>query len=201
MPSFGDFRESSTRLMNQAKTKMGMEIEQKPSEDSDVLEDLGEFCPKLTFQQRVIGFFSCFALGYLITFTSFSYFIELMEGNPVPFVLVYTIGNILALLSSMFLCGPKRQLKNMFDEKRNMTSTVYLSCLGATLVVCFIPFGTKLSVVKLLVLVLLLMAQFCASIWYSLSYIPLGRRTATRMFKNLIGEEDTSNPLNGSNNV
>ena len=63
MPSFGDFRESSTRLMNQAKTKMGMEIEQKPSEDSDVLEDLGEFCPKLTFQQRVIGFFSCFALG------------------------------------------------------------------------------------------------------------------------------------------
>mmetsp|Transcript_15702 Transcript_15702/g.21818 ORF Transcript_15702/g.21818 Transcript_15702/m.21818 type:complete len:199 (+) Transcript_15702:1190-1786(+) len=194
MPTFDSFRESSTRLMNSAKTKMGMEIERQPSEDSDMLEDISEFCPKLSFQQRVIGFCCCFALGYLITFTSFSFFVQLMAGNPVPFVMVYSIGNILSLLSSMFLCGPQRQLKNMFDEKRHVTSKVYLSCLVASVILCFVPFG-RYSMVKLFILVVLLLAQFSASIWYSLSYIPLGRRTVTRMLQSFMGEEDTSNPI------
>lgn len=81
------------------------------SDSSDVLEELSQYCPKLTFQQRVAGFFSCFALGYLVTFGSFSLFIELVEGNPGPFVLSYTLGNIFSMLSSTFLCGPKRQFK------------------------------------------------------------------------------------------
>jgi hypothetical protein len=164
--------------------------------------------------QRMMGFGICFGSGYLITFMSFSFFVQLVEGDPVPFVVVYTVGHILSLMSSMFLCGPKRQFKyvpkiifvvvgcpklvsihfslllhhrNMFDEKRRYTSIVFLSCLFATLVVVFIPFD---GTIKLVLLLLLLVTQFSASLWYTLSYIPYGRRTFIRVLKGVFGIEE-----------
>ena len=124
---------------------------------------------------------------------SFKFFIQLIEGNPVPFAVNYSAGNILALGASFFLCGPKRQTKNMFDEKRRMTSIVYLSCLGATLAVVFIPLQWA---IKLFVLIGLLVTQCGANIWYSLSYIPYGRRTALNVIKRTLGMNDSS-PIEG----
>ena len=157
----------------------------------------------------MMGFGICFGTGYLITFLSFSFFIQLVEGDPLPFVCVYTLGNILSLMSSMFLCGPKRQFKyvpiflaamavwilpltfrvdrNMFDEKRRYTSIVYLSCLSTTLIIVFLPID---GTIKLVLLLLLLVAQFSASLWYTLSYIPYGRRTFMRVLKGVFGIED-----------
>ena len=77
----------------------------------------------------------------------------------------------------------------MFDETRKDTSTIYLSCLGLTLVIIFIPMPGAL---KLLLLLSLTITQFCASLWYSLSYIPYGRRTALRFLKNSLGIEEAS---------
>jgi len=146
-------------------------------------------CPELTFQQRVIGFASCFSIAYLITFMSFKFFVKLIEGNPVPFAVNYTVGNTLALSASTFLCGPKRQFKNMFDERRKLVSTVYLSCLACTLVVVFIPLPWAL---KLATLLCLLITQFGANIWYSLSYIPYGRKTALKFVKKFFGISNNS---------
>jgi hypothetical protein len=74
---------------------------------------------------------------------------------------------------------------------------VYLSCLVASLVVIFIPLPGAL---KLIVLLLLMITQCGASIWYSLSYIPYGRRTATRCIKRQLGlsEGDYANITNPS---
>lgn len=129
----------------------------------------------------MIGFGFCFGAGYLISFASFTFFVELLEGNPLPFVYVYTIGNILALSSSMFLVGPKRQFKNMFDDKRKWTTITYLTCLVLTLIICFVPGMDDLT--RLLILVLLLFVQFFASLWYSLSYIPFARKAVINFFK------------------
>lgn len=125
----------------------------------------------------------------LIAFFSFRFFIRLIEGDPLPFALNYTFGHVLQLLASTFLCGPKRQFKNMFDKHRRDTSIVYLSCLVLTLLFVFIPMPGPL---KLILLLLLMMIQFCASIWYSLSYIPYGRRTVTQCAKRQLGIEDAS---------
>jgi hypothetical protein len=125
----------------------------------------------------------------MIAFFSFRFFIRLVEGNPLPFVLNYTFGHILQLSASTFLCGPKRQFKNMFDKNRRETSIVYLSCLVLTLVFVFIPMPGPL---KLILLLMLMMVQFCASIWYSLSYIPYGRKTLTQCVKRQLGLEDAS---------
>jgi len=57
------------------------------------------------------------------------------------------------------------------------------------MVIIFVPLPGTL---KLITLLLLTITQFCASIWYSLSYIPYGRRTALRMLKNSLGIEDSS---------
>lgn len=125
----------------------------------------------------------------LITFMSFKFFIQLIEGHPVPFAVNYTAGNVLALAASWFLCGPRRQFRNMFDDNRKLTSIVYLSCLVATLVVVFIPLPWA---VRLFTLLALLITQCGASFWYSLSYVPYGRRTVTRMLKRALGLDDSS---------
>ena len=86
-----------------------------------------------------------------MTFMSFRLFIKLVEGNPAPFVFLYTSGNIMSLMSSIFLSGPKRQFKSMFDEKRRVTSITYLVTLACSIVVCFVPIptGPKIGVLVL----------------------------------------------------
>lgn len=164
--------------------KQALGIEQK---EPDAIEEISSMCPKLTYQQRMVGFGVCFGAGYLISFCSFSFFVELLEGDPLPFVYIYTLGNVLALSSSMFLVGPKRQFKNMFDSKRRWTSITYLTCLVLTLVICFIPNMDEIS--RLLILVLLLFIQCFASLWYSLSYIPYARKAVTNCMKDTFGCE------------
>lgn len=71
----------------------------------------------------------------------------------------------------------------MFDDKRKVTSIIYLSSLGTSITVCFVPMpaGAKIGI-----LVLLLLVQMCASLWYTLSYIPYGRATAQRMLRSVL---------------
>mmetsp|Transcript_22273 Transcript_22273/g.31908 ORF Transcript_22273/g.31908 Transcript_22273/m.31908 type:complete len:211 (-) Transcript_22273:1078-1710(-) len=157
-----------------------------------ILEELSELCPKLTYQQRVVGFFSCYAAGYIITFFSFGFFIRLVEGKPAPFVVIYSTGNILSLLSSTFLCGPSLQLKNMFHHHRKYTSIVYLSSITLTLIVCFIPLPggteTKGIILRLFLLVFLLLVQLGSSLWYTLSYLPFARAAVLKFISDNFSE-------------
>lgn len=122
-----------------------------------------------------------------MTFLSFRLFIKLILGNPAPFVFLYTSGNIVSIASSIFLSGPTRQLRLMFDEKRYVTTVTYLIALCVSIVVCFIPMATGL---KIGLLVLLLLIQMCANIWYTLSYIPYGRATVRRMIVSYLSNDD-----------
>ena len=90
------------------------ENENENENENSWTEELSNYCPKLNFRERLIGFVSCFGLGYLIAFFSFRFFIKLMEGHPIPFAINYTTGHVLQLLSSMFLCGPKRQFRYVY---------------------------------------------------------------------------------------
>lgn len=186
MSRLESIRDSVTGGLQRAGSAVGLETKTS-SQDSSALDELSDLCPSLSYQQRIIGFAVCFGTGYLITFLSFGMFVELVEGDPVPFVLIYTFGNILSLCSSGFLVGPKRQFKNMFDRQRKWTSVVYLATLLTTLVVCFIPMDGS---AKLSILVLLLLIQLCSSLWYSLSYIPFARKAAKKFMKSAVGLDD-----------
>mmetsp|Transcript_22078 Transcript_22078/g.47387 ORF Transcript_22078/g.47387 Transcript_22078/m.47387 type:complete len:244 (-) Transcript_22078:583-1314(-) len=188
----GSMRDNMSKNISSVRTGLGIpnatdDSSDAQSESSSIVDEVSEICPKMTFHQRVMGFGICFTCGYLMTFMSFRLFIKLVEGNPAPFVFLYTSGNILSLLSSMFLSGPKRQLKSMFDEKRRITSIVYLVTLTCSITICFIPISTG---PKIGLLVLLLLVQMSASLWYTLSYVPYGRATAKRMLQSVFSADE-----------
>mmetsp|Transcript_486 Transcript_486/g.1107 ORF Transcript_486/g.1107 Transcript_486/m.1107 type:complete len:240 (+) Transcript_486:147-866(+) len=191
----GSMRENMSKASDSVKSGLGLPTPQASDDNSDagsdassrMLDEVSELCPKLTYHQRIMGFGICFTCGYLMTFMSFRLFIKLVEGNPAPFVFLYTSGNVMSLMSSMFLSGPKRQCQSMFDEKRQMTSITYLVSLACSIAVCFIPIPTG---PKIGLLVLLLLVQMAASLWYTLSYIPYGRATAKRMLRSFMSGDE-----------
>jgi membrane protein DedA with SNARE-associated domain len=76
---------------------------------------------------------TCFALGLLLSLGSWFRFADLLTGNPLPFVIGFTLGNIIALCGSCFLYSCSSQLKSMFAKTRVGASVLYLSSIGATL--------------------------------------------------------------------
>ncbi len=64
-------------------------------------------CLRLAFNAPLTDF-GCSGLGLLVTVVSFFQFSKLLSGNPSPFALCYTIGNILSLGATMFLVGNYR---------------------------------------------------------------------------------------------
>jgi hypothetical protein len=104
MPSLADIKDKAALGIGKAASAVGLET--KLSEDiSEASNNETQLCPKLTFQQRIMGFGICFLLGYLITFGSFSLFIRLVLGDPIPFVVVYckqSLWQFLFFMRSLF---------------------------------------------------------------------------------------------------
>ena len=63
---------------------------------------IDDVCPSLTFQQRLVGFGIFFTIGAVVTLTSMFSFSQLLTGNPVPFALKYSIGNVISLFSTAY---------------------------------------------------------------------------------------------------
>lgn len=141
------------------------------------------FFPALTWKERMIGCAACMILGYLLSFGSFFRLKDLMTGNPLPFVLNATIGNIIALAGSCFLTGPKKQISSMCSKSRQVASIAYIVSLVLTLVVAFVPFIPAKGVL----LLILLIVQYLAIFWYCLSYVPFARDAVRAYFTRMVG--------------
>ena len=144
------------------------------------------FCPTLSWQERLGGCLGCMVLGYVLSFGSFFRFRDLMAGNPAPFVVYATVGNIISLSGSFFISGPRAQLTKMFHEKRIVATSLYLASLVITLIVALIPFSDSTRGFKALIVVLLLICQYVAVGWYCLSYIPFARQMAARTWSSIV---------------
>jgi len=135
------------------------------------------------------------SVGFLISFGSFFKFTELLRGNPTPFVMQYSLGNIFAICSTCFLYGPLAQAKSMFASTRYITTLVYFSLVGLTLFVAFSPHPIAIAIV------ILLIAQYLALAWYGLSYVPWGRDLVKScflpLFCNCISTEEWNECVEG----
>lgn len=147
-------------------------------------EELCALFPSLTWKDRFIGCLSCMAAGYVLSFGSFFRFKDLLLGDPVPFVTVATLGNIISLSGSCFLMGPTKQAKRMFHKTRRVATLAYVVSLVVTLVVAFLDYWDG----KALVLVLLMIVQYFAIGWYCASYIPFAREGIKKCCKKLWDE-------------
>ena len=130
--------------------------------------------PALTYQQRLFGFLACLAIGLLLSLTSLMSFGSLLTGNPTPFALKYTIGNLLSMGASGFLVGFTKQCRDMFAPVRRVASVLYVASLGTTLVCIFYLRSRLLTTVSICV-------QLGAMVWYCVSYLPFGQNMLRRM--------------------
>jgi hypothetical protein len=98
---------------------------------------------------------------------SFCSVIAMSFGNINGFVILYSFGNVVAICATGFLMGPMKQLKSMFAPVRIIATLVFIGLLITTLVVAF---QTKNFIAVMICVIL----QFFAGLWYSISYIPYG---------------------------
>eukprot|EP00158_Paraphelidium_tribonemae_P010045 Partr_v1_DN3028_c0_g1_i1_m24237 putative SFT2 domain containing len=123
---------------------------------------------KLSKKTRIIGFASCLGIGLLLSIVSFFSF-----ANPTKFAVLYTVGNIVALLGTGFLVGFLTQLKAMCAAKRIIATILYVvSLIGTLLAVFLIPNAGA----KFFVAILCILIQFCCLVWYTASYIPFAQQ-------------------------
>ena len=134
-----------------------------PGEQTAELLDEYTSCASLTYEQRMYGFAFCALFGVMCSALS-----SVFWTRPTKFATLYSMGNLLSLASTGFLTGFARQLKNMFHGTRFAATCVYLGALIMTLVCAVELKSFPLTMVFLVV-------QWCALIWYCMSYIPGGR--------------------------
>ncbi len=178
--------DTESLLAGQRQEEEEESITQQPSDDL-----IASVCPALSWQDRLGGCLGCMVLGYILSFGSFFRFKDLMLGDPNPFVVYSTVGNIVSLSGSFFLTGPKSQLNKMFHESRKVATLTYLGSLAVTLIVAFIPFGNGARGFKAMILVLLLICQYIAVGWYCLSYIPFARQMTKRALNSIWSRIDS----------
>eukprot|EP00924_Labyrinthula_sp_SR-Ha-C_P001636 snap_masked-scaffold_18-processed-gene-4.21-mRNA-1 protein AED:0.06 eAED:0.06 QI:0/-1/0/1/-1/1/1/0/203 len=144
--------------------------------ETTAADDEDSWFPELSYSTRLTGFLACFSAGFLLSF--FSSF-NLMSGHLKGFAFVYTTGNIVALFGSTFLVGPKRQYESLFDETRRESTAAYFLFL-------FLTIFTALKSFSVLIVMPLLLAQWCAGIWYTASFIPYGREAVKKFISSII---------------
>jgi hypothetical protein len=136
-----------------------------------------QMCPNLSYQHRLIGFVSCAFIGWLLSFIGT---LTLIGGftteNVRTFAALYVVGNLIALAATGFLIGPKSQCIKMWAVTRRFTTAFYLIML----IVVFIVAVMKQNIFLVL---FLLFVEVLAAVWYSISYIPFGRKIVLQFFR------------------
>ena len=180
--SSGASSRSESLLNNINKNPFASWVGADDEEGVQASEEEFQFCKDMTYQQRVMGFLATLCLGYLISFGGIFRFKELVQGNPKPFVVMYTFGNVIGLCGSFFITGPNAQMKKMFHESRKFSSIIYLTSMVVTLVVAFAPSFPG----KAFVLFILCIVETLSLTWYCLSYIPYGQAYVKKAMTSLM---------------
>ncbi|KAH7670784.1 Vesicle transport protein SFT2 protein [Dioscorea alata] len=146
--------EKMSRALERAKMLVGMDVDEEAAQEeassSSFFDDFNRQCT-LSTQQSMLVFF-----------------------NPIKFGITFTFGNLLALGSTAFLIGPKRQLDMMLDPVRIYATAIYFASIVIALL-CALYVHNKLLTLLAIIL------EFGALVWYSLSYIPFARSMVTKI--------------------
>ncbi|KAM6384020.1 vesicle transport protein SFT2B isoform 1-T1 [Alca torda] len=113
--------------------------------DAEEPSSLGEVidATSLGWGTRVKGFIACFAVGCLCSLLG-SCLLWVPKKGLMLFAVFYTLGNIASIGSTLFLMGPMKQLKRMFEPTRLIATIVMLVqhflhtiCKGCCEEMCF----------------------------------------------------------------
>ncbi|XP_048350759.1 vesicle transport protein SFT2B [Sphaerodactylus townsendi] len=155
--------------MDKLKRVLSGQDAEEPSPLAEVVD-----ASSLSWSTRLKGFIACFAIGVLCSILG-TCLLWVPRKGLVLFVTFYTIGNISSLGSTIFLMGPMRQLKRMFEPTRLIATIVMLLCFTLTLCSVFWWHNKGLALIFCVL-------QFFALAWYSISYIPFARDAVKKCF-------------------
>ncbi len=140
-------------------------------------DEINEGCT-LSYTTRLYGFCICAGIGILISFIS-TMFVPQIPTHPEKFAIMYTLGNLISLISTAFLIGPFNQIKNMFKPVRIIATIVFFLAIGLTL---FMAIKVKSTIGVIIAIVI----QMCAYTWYVLSYIPFARSMVKKCCSSIV---------------
>ncbi len=139
------------------------EYDEEEAEDAEsraFFEDV-DSAITLSHTERLYGFLICFALGWLLSFASVGQVSLLVLGRPNNFAVLYSSGNVVSLCSTMFLFGPWKQLKSMFEETRRGSTLVYIGSIAFTLFAAFSLHSIPLVLLSMFVQMVSLYLYLC----------------------------------------
>ena len=97
-------------------------------------EESKALCTSLDWSTRIQGFLFTFGIGAIL---SIGGTVNLWTGNVTAFAILYSMGTIVSLMSSMFLRGPVAQFKAMIDPTRAVATAAMLLFVFLTIRVWF----------------------------------------------------------------
>lgn len=146
---------------------------QDDGEDRNAFEEAVD-ASSLSWGTRVKGFIACFVIGVLCSILGVCLLWVPRKGIAL-FAIFYTLGNLTSIASTLFLMGPMKQLKKMFEPTRLIATIVMLLCLGLTLCAALWWKNKGLALIFCIL-------QFLAMTWYSISFIPFARDAVKKCF-------------------
>ena len=162
--------------------KVGVAMVEKTQKNKSV-------CPSLKLRTRIYGWGICLCIGFFLSLLSSGALKSIARGEVIKFTILYALGTITSLAASMFLWGPAAQCKSMFDPTRRITTIVFLLCLVLVITSAVLKATGTLDIPVILILLLVLL-QYCAYFWYCLSFIPYGRKIVCKCCKKAMEEGD-----------
>ena len=129
-PLTGAFGSMSAVIATTGKSTLSKPAVSRSSRSLE-MPDAPNCCKKLSRKQRIKGFLACVALGWLLSITGSLLFwtAGTMAKKAKAFAVLFFMGNIVLLLGSMFLIGPKRQCKTMLKPVRRKSCILYFTLL------------------------------------------------------------------------
>lgn len=88
--------------------------------------------------------------------------------NLRQFAKFYTLGTLSIISSMLFLVGPARLFKSMFDSSRLVASIAYVGSMVLTLYAAIVIQSWILAFICVVF-------QICASLWYGSSFVPFAQ--------------------------
>lgn len=138
-------------------------------------------CPNLGLKQRLCACACCFLAGQLLQFLAVGASAGVLIGHPGRFARCYSMGNMFMISGSFFLSGPARQWRKIREKDRLPTFCAFIGTGVLTVATVHASFWGRALLIMLLVAV-----QWCAQVWYILSYIPYGHTFGRRIVKKVL---------------
>jgi len=134
---------------------------------------------ELSYMQRMAGFAMTGIGGLVMMGMASMYLPMVLIGFPQKFAFTYAMSNLLLLLSSCFMVGPKKQIENMMQPSRAVAA---LGWLTSTIGLLYVVWRMRFFVY----VVSALSVQVICLLYYVGTYLPWGNSWVTYIVKSWV---------------